>query len=243
MTGGRPRGLSGDACPFGRSDTLAPVRRILVSDADPERRLEELLAERRQEVEDQAERLEEAVRDLERREQLLRDSRTSLERLLRLGTSDLDSREAELVELIRDVTAREERVRAEELEVARRREELGAVELKRLAVERRERAVAEREEELAEREPTAVTAASDDELSTASAPILVFVPGPGYRLGEIEHAPLRAGADLVLDGEPYLVARTGPSPLPGDRRRCAYLVRGPHGSRPGSSVSDAAGSS
>jgi hypothetical protein len=209
-----------------------PVRRILASDPDPEQRLEELLAERRQEIEEQAARLQEAVRDLDRREQILRDSRTSLERLLRLGTSDLDSREAELVRLISDVTEREERVRAGESEIARRREELGAVELKRAAVERRERAVDELEEELARREslprPGEPAIEFSDEPAGPS-PLLAFVPGPGYRLRELHEAPLRTGDTLLVDDEEFVVARTGPSPLPGDARRCAYLVRGPRG--------------
>jgi hypothetical protein len=32
---------------------------------------------------------------------------------------------------------------------------------------------------------------------------------------------------VEVDEEEYLVARVGPSPLPGDDRRCAYLVLGP----------------
>ena len=200
------------------------MRRILASDSDPEERLEELLAERRQEIAEQAERLEEAVRDLERREQLLRDSRTSLERLLRLGTTDLESREAELVQLVQDVTTREERVRLDESELARRREELGAVELKRAAVERRERAVEEREEQIALQAPGGD---AGDEASTEPSSWLLFLPGTAYGLRQIEHPPLRAGDELELDDVGYVVARTGPSPLPGDDRRCAYLVRGP----------------
>jgi hypothetical protein len=217
--------------PFGRGDTLAPVRRILASDSDPEQRLEALLGERRKEIEEQAARLEDAVRDLERREQLLRDSRTSLERLLRLGTSDLESREAELVELLRDVTAREAQVRADESELARRREELGAVELKRAALEARERALDEREGELAHRRAAGTAAAA---VATANdpVPLLVFVPGPGYRLRELERVPLRAGETVILDDDEYIVARTGPSPLPGDPRQCAYLLRGPRGAPP-----------
>jgi hypothetical protein len=203
------------------------VRRILASDSDPEQRLETLLAERRQEFEEQAARLEDAVRDLERREQLLRDSRASLERLLRLGTSDLESREAELVRLHRDVTEREERVGADETELARRREELGAVELKRAALEARERALAEREEELARRGADGTAIPTPDEAASVRAPLLVFVPGSGYRLSELESAPLRTGETVALGDDEYVFARTGPSPLPGDSRRCAYLVRGP----------------
>jgi hypothetical protein len=208
------------------------VRRILASDSDPEQLLEALLAERRREIEEQAARPEKAVRDLERREQLLRDSRASVERLLRLGTSDLESREAELVELQRDVTEREERVRADESELARRREDLGAVELKRAALEARERALAEREEELARQGADVPAPSAPDEAASIRVPLLAFVPGAGYRLRELERAPLHAGETVTLDDDDYVVARMGPSPLPGDPRRCAYLVRGPRGALP-----------
>jgi hypothetical protein len=203
------------------------MRRILGSDAPPEDGVEERLVERRLELEAQAAELEDAIADLERRERLLRDSRTSLERLLRLGTSDFDSREAELAELIRELTAREERLREEEADLTRRRSELGAVELKRASVEQRERAVAEREASLEERElrlpGERVPAAVD----------LAFVPGERYRLIELDEQPLGPGATLDVGGEEHVVVRIGPSPLPGDARRCAYLVRGGRGGEPG----------
>lgn len=205
------------------------MRRILASDSDPERRLEELLAEGRRDLEEQSSRLQDALRDLESREEALRDSRASIERLLRLGTSDLDSREAELNRQLDDVTAREERLRAEEAEMARRREELGAVELKRAAIERRERAVAAREAALAHGEAVPLAETDGHDLSTDPLATLFFVPGPDYRLRELEHPPLRSGQVVALDDDEYVVLRTGPSPLPGDERRCAYLVRGPRG--------------
>lgn len=204
------------------------MRKTVRSEPDPEQRLDELLSERRQEIEAQAARLEETVQDLERREQLLRDSRASLERLLRLGTSDLESRESELVQLLRDVTSREERLRLDEAELARRREELGAVELKRAAAERRERALDERESELAEREARVDGGIPDGH----PGPFLAFVPGPGYGLREVLDPLPARGAEVVLDGEAYVVSRSGPSPLPGDARPCAYLVRGPRTGSP-----------
>lgn len=218
-----------------KGDTLAVVRRILASEFDGEQRLEELLAERRHEIEEQAARLAETVQDLERREQLLRDSRASLERLLRLGTSDLESRESELVQLVRDVTAREERVRADEAELARRREELGAVELKRAALERRERALDEREDAIVERDAPDTASADHSEDGVPPAALLAFVPGTEYRLRELDGVQLAPGATLSLEGDEYVVSRVGPSPLPADARRCAYLVRGARGGSPGSS--------
>ena len=187
----------------------------------PEDRLDDLLLERRRELDTQFARLAETVTDLERREELVRDSRASVERVLRVGSNDLDSRESELAELARDMAAREERLRAGEAKLAQRRSELGAVELKREAVAHRERMLADRETQLAVRE-----AELHDRASERSDVVLVFVPGASYRLVEIQPTPLMPGEALELAGNGYEVARIGRSPLPGDARRCAYLVRG-----------------
>ena len=81
-------------------DWLGAVSRKLVHhDATPEERLEQLLAERRRELEEHAGRFESAVSDLGRREELVRDARTSVERALRVGSADLDAREADLADL------------------------------------------------------------------------------------------------------------------------------------------------
>jgi hypothetical protein len=183
-------------------------------------RIEALLAERRRELEAEAARFEESVRDLERREELLRDSRASLERLLRLGTNDLDSRESELAQLVYELTSRDEQLRESETDLARRRGELGAVELKRAALERHEQALADREEKIAAREaelPGQTPAAEPGPV------VLALVPGAKYTLVDIEAASLGRGDTLTVEGEQYGVARIGPSPLPGDSRRCAYL--------------------
>lgn len=60
--------------------------------------------------------------------------------------------------------------------------------------------------------------------------ILLFVPGAeGYRL--VQRAGREPGPHelLELDGRTYAVGRIGPSPLPGDRRRCAFLEEAPTG--------------
>jgi hypothetical protein len=197
------------------------VRRVLSPGPSSEERLEELLAQRRRELDEHAERLREAITELERREELLRDSRASVERVLRLGTSDLEAREAELTGYLRDLTERESRLTVAEEELARRRQELGAVELKRAAVEARERALDVRDAELSARE-TAI--AAED---AAEEPVeLAFVPGVRYALAEPEPPPLLPGSELEVDKETFLVVRIGRSPLPGDGRRCAYLARG-----------------
>jgi len=212
------------------------ARRVLAHAGSPEEKLERLLAERSRELEEQAARFEQAMEDLERREELLRDMRASVDRMLRLGANDLTEREAELQERDRASIEREERLAADEAELNRRRSELGAVELKREAIERRERAVAVREQELAAADATTAAEGAEEHAEPDSEPApagevsLLFVPGPGYRLVEIEPRPLTAGASMELDGAQYVVARLGRAPLPADTRRCAYLERGASGS-------------
>ena len=207
------------------------VRRVLNPGPSAERRLEELLARRRAELDEHAARLRESIAELERREELLRDSRASVERMLRLGTSDLEAREAELTDFLAGLTERESALTAAEEDLARRRQELGAVELKRAAVERRERALEARETELEQRE-------TELEERAATAPIvgsdplvveLVFMPGERYRLVDVEPVELTRGYAFDVEGVEYTVARIARSPLPGDDRRCAYLVRGRDG--------------
>ncbi|MGH3065505.1 MAG: hypothetical protein ACRDOF_04305 [Gaiellaceae bacterium] len=202
------------------------VRRVLTPGPSSEERLEQLLAERRRELDEHAARFDESIADLERREELLRDSRASVERMLRLRTSDLEARENELTDFLRDLTERETRLASQEADLARRRGELGAVELRRAAVEQRDRAVSAREERLAELD-------AQYEAGATPAPEqgvrLAFVPGRTYRLFEIEVSALAVGDALELEGRGYVVARIGRSPLPGDGRRCAYVLAGPRG--------------
>jgi chromosome segregation ATPase len=218
------------------------ARRVLEHAASPEERLEQLMAARSRELEEQARRFDEAMADLERREALLRDMRASVERLLRLGSKDLTEREVELQELSRDFLEREARLSAEEAELNRRRSELGAVELKREAVEQRERALQAREEAVAAAEEQGVAASTHGASVSRheDAPVhgrvtVLFVPGPAYRLVEVEHSSLTVGASVELDGELYVVSRVGRAPLPGDPRACAYVERVPGSSDSGGS--------
>ena len=210
------------------------VRRVLSPGTNPEERLEELLAQRRHELDEHAEQLHASIAELERREELLRDSRASVERMLRLGTSDLEARETELTGYLRELTEREKLLAEEADDLGRRRQELGAVELKRAAVERRERAVEAREAELAEREAAVPTVRARDEPEEIE---LAFVPGANYVLVELEPVSLALGLELDVADETFVVARIGRSPLPGDSRRCAYLVRGVRGREPSSAGS------
>jgi hypothetical protein len=55
---------------------------------------------------------------------------------------------------------------------------------------------------------------------------LAFVPSPhGYALVPRPDALPELGAVLELDGAAFRVLRYAPSPLPGDRRRCAVIAR------------------
>ena len=57
-------------------------------------------------------------------------------------------------------------------------------------------------------------------------PPLLFVASPsGYRLVEPAVAARARGDRVVLVDGTYRVLRLGPSPLPGDRRRCAFVER------------------
>jgi hypothetical protein len=200
------------------------VRRVLSPGPNPEERLEELLAARRRELDEHAARLHESIAELERREELLRDSRASVERMLRLGTTDLEAREAELTGYLRDLTERETMIARAEDDLARRRQELGAVELKRAALEARERALDVREVELSAREEGLPLATGS--VTGPATVALAFVPGTRYAVVELEPVELDPGSKLDVDGDSFVVARIGRSPFPGDQRRCAYLVRG-----------------
>lgn len=55
---------------------------------------------------------------------------------------------------------------------------------------------------------------------------LAFVPSPhGYTLVEQPGRPPQRGAFVELDGVRHRVVGHRPSPLPGDRRRCAVVER------------------
>jgi hypothetical protein len=48
----------------------------------------------------------------------------------------------------------------------------------------------------------------------------------GYELREQHGDAPAVGAEVEQDGEPLRVTKVAASPLPGDHRMCAYLVRG-----------------
>jgi hypothetical protein len=55
---------------------------------------------------------------------------------------------------------------------------------------------------------------------------LLFVWKPsGYELREADGDVPSVGSEVEQDGTTFRVTKIAPSPLPGDRRQCAYLTR------------------
>ena len=68
--------------------------------------------------------------------------------------------------------------------------------------------------------------AAEEPPEPGGADVLLFVPtAAGYRLAEGGRAGARAGTRVELPEGAFRVLRLGPSPLPGDVRRCAFLER------------------
>jgi hypothetical protein len=111
-----------------------------------------LIAERGREIDERTEQLAATVADLEQREEQTRRLRAAVEEMLRHGSAELDDRHARLTELTAELGRRESAVTTAERELADRRQELGAVELRRAAVERREAVLDDRETACAGRE-------------------------------------------------------------------------------------------
>ncbi len=75
-------------------------------------------------------------------------------------------------------------------------------------------------------EPAAEPAPVPPPLPAAPAALLVLVPtAAGYELAELERATPGCGDVVELPAGRFRVLRLGPSPYPGDARRCAFLER------------------
>lgn len=61
-------------------------------------------------------------------------------------------------------------------------------------------------------------------LRSALAHTLLVATPDGYSFAEVDAPPPTPGAQVEHDGKEYTVWRVGPSPLPGDPRRCAFLA-------------------
>ena len=202
--------------------------------------LEARIEEKGLEIEEHADQLQATIGDLERREERTGQLRAAVEEMLRKGSAELDERHAGLTRLSLELAAREEAVRAAERDIAVRKQELGAVELRRAAVERREGLAAEREEELEqraaelnERERTPGDGKKGSAAALVALPAaeadhegfdgnVLFVTDQGYRMLDRPGPAAPVGSAIDIDGSSYVVVRTGRSPLPGDRRRFAY---------------------
>jgi len=208
--------------------------KALFSATDAEDSIEALIDEKGREIEERTGELQTTISDLERREERTGQLRSAVEEMLRHGSTELDERQAALTALALDLATREEKVRTDERDIAVRKQELGAVELRRAAVERREDAVSEREttlgqlaadltertRELAEEESVRPTA---ELVELSRAGTILYLAGDGYRMVERPGRAAPVGALLEIDGARYVVTRLGRSPRPGDGRTWAYL--------------------
>jgi signal peptidase I len=133
--------------------------------------------------------------------------------LLDERAADLENRERELRFAAESMAVDAERVQQRELALA---EAEASVAARVATIEQRENEI-RIAEEAAEQEPP---------LEEEPQAHLVFSPGPtGYTMLEHEGPTPPSGAVVERDGVTYTVSRVGRSPLPGDARRCAYLLQ------------------
>ena len=110
--------------------------------------IEELIEARSRDLELRTAELTSTIGDLQRREDETRELRASIESILREGAEELDQRHAQLTALSSETLRRETELEEIERALEERRQELGAVELRRAAVERRETGLATKQSEL-----------------------------------------------------------------------------------------------
>ena len=213
--------------------------RALFAATDDEAAVDAVINDRGRELEEQTERLRQTIESLERREEQAARLRSAVEEMLRHGSAELDERQAELAALAIELRAREEAVRQQERDASLRKQELGAVELRRAALERREETAAERERaleqvaadlrarelQLAEQEHVRpVGDLTQRPTQEPQAPThLLYVARDGWQLVERNGPVPPVDSSVDVDGEPLVVTRVGRSPLPDDPRACAYL--------------------
>jgi DNA repair exonuclease SbcCD ATPase subunit len=204
---------------------------------------EEALAERRREL--GAVELRRAA--VERREETLADRERALDR----RAEEIAAREQQLEQLderARELDEQERMLagRANEVEALQSRVEdtLSVVEREQQLLSERETVLLERERELDDREAElreAVATVSrglglppapqEIPATVAVAPAspqpepdyVALVSDDGrYRLVARDDGPPAVGGEIVVDETTYRIIRLGASPLPGDRRRCAF---------------------
>lgn len=161
---------------------------------------------------------------------------SGLEESLRSLTAERDAAVARAAELEPEVASLRDRLHAAAMpaqgsaaDVAELRRQLAARE-RRLAESVGEIAKMNREHrallQLVERQfQLEETTTSVPEPRGEAAHVLFVPSATGYTLVERDGVAPEAGDIVEVDGGSYVVRRHGPSPLPGPRRRCAYLER------------------
>jgi chromosome segregation ATPase len=204
------------------------------------------LLERERDLADQEARLEERERALAAREQEaaaagdeLAEREARLDALageLETRTRHVEAAAAQAAALRRELAAQEASMTSRARALADTAERARLLERRQTEVAARETALEEerRSLEQAREELAGAVASASTGLGleaparageTAQAHVLFVPAGESYRLVELDGAPPQAGEPVEHDGVAYQVTRVGPSPLPGDRRRCAYLQR------------------
>jgi hypothetical protein len=178
---------------------------------------------------------------------LRRRLEAGLERYVERSAADLDDRAGAAARRRALLTAEEEALDAQELEVARRRAQLeaagiapGASEIVdelfrhldewtkrvgRLQEELRaaQAAIASRDARIAELSALRLVENGPAPPESPSRHLVFLRAGAGYELREAEGPPPHAGDEHEpAPGERYVVVKVGPSPLPRDGRPCAF---------------------
>ncbi len=211
----------------------AAVERRETSAEERERELQVAAAEleaRRRELEAMAAEME---------SQVLRSS--ELEHALVAERDALDARQATLAEAVAELESRVRGLTAAQASLAERERRVADLEERARELERRRAELDEHEKRLATHHEAletgrgelarAVAAVSsglelpeDRPPSTAPATEhLRLVPGDRYQLVEAAGEAPAPGSVIEVGRDAYTVLRVGPSPYPGDPRRCAYL--------------------
>ncbi|HJU46995.1 MAG TPA: hypothetical protein VJ689_02605, partial [Gaiellaceae bacterium] len=147
-----------------------------------------------------------------------------LEQALAAERDALDVRQATLTEAVAELEAKIRELTAAQAAVTERERRVAEAEERERETTRREAELVAREQRL--REQAEEIERRRTELPPEAPPEtahLLLVPGERYELHEADGAPPAAGAEITLGETGYRVVRIGPSPYPGDARRCAFL--------------------
>lgn len=204
--------------------------------------LEHDLAQAREQAESQTARVEALESELgslreqsNGRDEQLAAQVSGLEDALRSLTAERDAAVARTAELEPELESLRDRLRhastpvGSAADVAELRRQLAARE-RRLAESVGEIAKMNREHrallQLVERQFQLEDSTTSVPEPKGEAAHVLFVPSAtGYTLVERDGVAPEAGDVVEVDGADFVVRRHGPSPLPGPRRRCAYLER------------------